>query len=60
MEYAATLAPLSYLQRVSAWMFVGLLVTAGAAALIGSSDALLTEITEDPVLHRIFGQGRSS
>ena len=50
MEYAATLAPSSFLQRVFAWMFAGLLVTAGAAAVIGSSDALLTDITANPVL----------
>ena len=50
MEYAATLAPSSYLQRVFAWMFAGLLVTAGAAAAIGSSDALLTDITANPLL----------
>ncbi len=50
MEYAATLAPSSFLQRVFAWMFVGLLVTAGAAAVIGSSDSMLTDLTENPVL----------
>ncbi len=50
MEYAATLAPSSFLQRVFAWMFAGLLVTAGAAAAIGSSDALLTDITANPLL----------
>ncbi len=50
MEYAATLAPSSFLQRVFAWMFVGLLVTAGAAAVIGSSDSMLTTLTENPVL----------
>ena len=49
MEYAATLAPSSFLQRVFAWMFAGLLVTAGAAAAIGSSDSLLTDITENPI-----------
>jgi FtsH-binding integral membrane protein len=50
VEYAATLAPSSFLQRVFAWMFAGLLVTAGAAAIIGSSDALLTDITANPLL----------
>jgi uncharacterized protein len=50
VEYAATLAPSSFLQRVFAWMFAGLLVTAGAAAAIGSSDALLTDITANPLL----------
>jgi uncharacterized protein len=50
VEYAATLAPSSFLQRVFAWMFAGLLVTAGAAAVIGSSDALLTDITANPLL----------
>ena len=37
-----------FLQRVFAWMFVGLAVTGGVAALIGSNDALLTDITESP------------
>jgi FtsH-binding integral membrane protein len=37
-----------FLQRVFAWMFVGLAVTGGVAALIGSNDALLTDITETP------------
>ena len=50
MEYAATLAPSSFLQRVFAWMFAGLLVTAAAAAAIGTSDALLTDITANPIL----------
>jgi FtsH-binding integral membrane protein len=39
-----------FLQRVFLWMFVGLGVTGGVAALIGSSDSLLTEITETPGL----------
>lgn len=50
MEYAATLAPSSFLQRVFAWMFAGLLVTAAAAAAIGTSDELLTDITANPIL----------
>jgi FtsH-binding integral membrane protein len=54
MEYAARPAelasPQEFIQRVFAWMFAGLLVTAGAAAAIGSSDRMLTEITEDPIL----------
>jgi uncharacterized protein len=54
MEYAAqpveVAAPQSFIQRVFAWMFGGLLVTAACAAAIGSSDALLTEITENPIL----------
>jgi uncharacterized protein len=37
-----------FLQRVFAWTFVGLAVTGGVAALIGSNDALLTDITESP------------
>ena len=54
MEYAARTAAYpdlqGFLQRVFAWMFAGLLVTAVAAGLIGSSDTLLTDITESPVL----------
>jgi FtsH-binding integral membrane protein len=34
------------LQRVFMWMFVGLAITGGVAAAIGSSDSLLTDITE--------------
>src|SRR3954451_1859860 len=54
MEYAARQAevatPQGFLQRVFAWMFAGLLVTAASAAAIGASDSLLTEITENPFL----------
>jgi FtsH-binding integral membrane protein len=38
----------SFLQRVFLWMFTGLGVTGAVAALIGSSDTLLTDITESP------------
>jgi FtsH-binding integral membrane protein len=37
-----------FLQRVFMWMFVGLAITGGVAAAIGSSDSLLTDITETP------------
>jgi hypothetical protein len=37
-----------FLQRVFLWMFVGLGITGGVAAAIGSSDTLLTDITETP------------
>jgi FtsH-binding integral membrane protein len=54
MEYAAQ-APVAvaredsgFLQRVFLWMFVGLAITGGVAAAIGSSDQLLTDITESP------------
>ena len=54
MEYAAqpaeVAAPQAFLQRVFAWMFGGLLVTAGCAAAIGASDSLLTDITDSPIL----------
>ncbi len=56
MEYAATAtaAPLaatqSFLTRVFSWMVVGLLVTAASAAVIGSSDGLLADVTSNPVL----------
>jgi uncharacterized protein len=39
----------SFLPRVFAWMFVGLLVTAAAAGAIGSSDSMLTDVTESPL-----------
>ena len=55
MEYAAQPGDLAvartesnFLQRVFLWMFVGLGITGGVAALIGSSDTLLTDITESP------------
>jgi FtsH-binding integral membrane protein len=54
MEYAAqpdvTVAreESSFLTRVFMWMFVGLAITGGVAAAIGSSDTLLTDITESP------------
>jgi hypothetical protein len=54
MEYAAqppvpvARADSSFLQRVFLWMFTGLGVTGGVAAIIGSSDTLLTDITESP------------
>ena len=37
-----------FLQRVFGWMFVGLAITGGVAAAIGSSDQLLTDITQSP------------
>jgi FtsH-binding integral membrane protein len=54
MEYAArpaeVAAPHGFLQRVFAWMFGGMLVTAACAGAIGASDSLLTDITENPIL----------
>jgi FtsH-binding integral membrane protein len=54
MEYAAQ-PPVAvarpdstFLQRVFLWMFLGLALTGGVAAAIGSSDTLLTDITESP------------
>jgi len=54
MEYAAQ-PPVAvaredsgFLQRVFGWMFVGLAITGGVAAAIGSSDQLLTDITQSP------------
>jgi FtsH-binding integral membrane protein len=54
MEYAAqppveiARPDTGFLQRVFMWMFVGLAITGGVAAAIGSSDSLLTDITETP------------
>ena len=45
---AATPVESGFLQRVFMWMFLGLLVTAGTAGVIGASDELLTTITESP------------
>jgi FtsH-binding integral membrane protein len=54
MEYAAqppvaiARSDSNFLQRVFLWMFTGLAITGGVAAAIGSSDTLLTDITETP------------
>ena len=54
MEYAARAAPYidlqGFLQRVFAWMFAGLAVTAVSALAIGSNQRLLTAVTSHPVL----------
>lgn len=55
MEYAAaprtgTAFFQSFLQRVFTWMLLGLAVTGAVAGAIGSSDSLLTDITETPGL----------
>ncbi|HEX3293055.1 MAG TPA: Bax inhibitor-1/YccA family protein [Solirubrobacterales bacterium] len=47
-EVAVARADSNFLERVFLWMFVGLGITGGVAALIGSSDTLLTDITESP------------
>lgn len=38
----------AFLTKVFAWMFIGLAITGGVAALIGANDALLTDLTESP------------
>ncbi|MDP9188568.1 MAG: Bax inhibitor-1/YccA family protein [Actinomycetota bacterium] len=40
----------SFMTKVFGWMFVGLAITGGVAALIGSNDQLLTDITESPAI----------
>jgi FtsH-binding integral membrane protein len=54
MEYAASPAALAgtqtFLTRVFTWMILGLLVTAASAAIIGSSDSMLTDVTSNPIL----------
>ena len=54
MEYAASPAVVagtqSFLTRVFTWMVVGLLVTAASAAVIGSSDGMLADVTSNPIL----------
>ena len=39
-----------FLQRVFAWMFAGLLVTAVVAGAIGADDGLLTDVTANPAI----------
>jgi uncharacterized protein len=56
MEYAASPPAIAttdtqgFLAKVFGWMFIGLLTTGLAAAAIGSSDTLLTDITENPLI----------
>lgn len=51
MEYAISRAmPESFLSKVFAWMFAGLLVTAAVAAGVGASDSMLTDVTSNPIL----------
>jgi uncharacterized protein len=47
-----------FLTKVFAWMFLGLAITGGVAALIGSNDSMLTDLTESPgiVMGVIIGQ----
>ena len=47
-----------FMTKVFAWMFLGLAITGGVAALIGSNDAMLTDITETPgiLIGVIIGQ----
>ena len=47
-----------FLTKVFAWMFIGLAITGGVAALIGSNEALLTDITESPgiIIGVVIGQ----
>ena len=40
----------TFLQRVFTWMVLGLLTTGAVAGLIGSSDSMLTSLTESPGL----------
>ncbi len=46
----STVAEQGFLRRVFLWMFLGLLMTGVIAALVGSSDSLLTDVTEDPLI----------
>jgi FtsH-binding integral membrane protein len=40
----------SFLQRVFGWMVLGLVVTAGVAAIVGASNSFLTDVTDNPLL----------
>jgi FtsH-binding integral membrane protein len=54
MEYAATPPAVvvpdvqGFLAKVFGWMFIGLVITGAVAAAIGTSETLLTDITESP------------
>jgi uncharacterized protein len=54
MEYAAPrpveIVPSTFLQRVFLWMFAGLALTGGVAALVGARDEFLTAVTTKPWL----------
>jgi hypothetical protein len=47
---SATAATQGFLRRVFTWMFLGLLMTGLVAAIVGSSDSLLTDVTENPLI----------
>jgi FtsH-binding integral membrane protein len=47
---AALTGTTGFLQRVFGWMVLGLATTGAAAAAIGASDSLLTDITSNPLL----------
>ncbi len=46
----ASLDVQGFLVKVFGWMFLGLAVTGVSAAIIGSNDQLLTDITENPLI----------
>jgi len=56
VEYAeqppltASIDAQGFLVKVFGWMFLGLAVTGVSAAIIGSNDQLLTDITENPLI----------
>ena len=45
-----TVATQGFLRRVFTWMFLGLLMTGLVAAIVGSSDSLLTDVTDNPLI----------
>jgi FtsH-binding integral membrane protein len=52
----STVATQGFLRRVFTWMFLGLLMTGLVAALVGSSDSFLTDMTDNPlILLLVFG-----
>jgi FtsH-binding integral membrane protein len=46
----ATVETQGFLRRVFTWMFLGLLMTGIVAAIVGSSDSLLTSVTDNPLI----------
>jgi len=46
----ASVAEQGFLRRVFTWMFLGLLMTGLVAYIVGSSDSLLTKVTENPLI----------
>jgi FtsH-binding integral membrane protein len=53
-----TVATQAFLRRVFTWMFLGLLMTGAVAAIVGSSNSLLTDVTRNPLILMVVFLGQ--